>query len=54
MQLPKEILAKRKEPTDLIVIAIVGYSKTVKEIISSLESDEANHVILYTTSLLEK
>ena len=38
----------------MIVIAIVGYSKTVKEIISSLERDEANRVILYTTSLLEK
>lgn len=54
MRLPKEVLAKRKEPTDIIVIAIVGYSRAAKEIVESLEKDSANKVLLYTTSLLEK
>lgn len=54
VRLPEEVLAKRKKPTDIIVIAIVGYSRAAKEIVDSLEKDPANKVLLYTTSLLEK
>ena len=53
-KLPTEVLAKRKNPTDIILIAIVGYSKSTKLIMESLEEDETNKVLLYTTSLLEK